>query len=366
MTFIRRPTTSRPVSPYRAAIERNDAGERADVVLVGCVKQKLTAPAPARDLYISPLFRKARAYAEATGAPWFILSAQHGLVHPDDVLEPYDLRLAKTPRSYRHDWGALVVTKLMDSLGALSGKTIEVHAGAAYSEPLQPGLIAAGAHVVEPLSGLKHGPRLAWYNAAAGVSAVHPPRAARGSPPVPDASAVVAGPRDETKCQSPADFLATKGASMRLPGLYSWWVDGAGARDLTLWLGHPIEPGMIYAGLAGATRARSGKTSSNTLWGRIRGMHLAGNHEFSTFRRSLGSILAAARRLDTIDEAALTDWMHDHLLLIAVPVEDASVLDHLETHVLDVLDPPLNLHKRPTNQLRIRLSARRRQFSRQR
>ncbi len=45
-------------------------------------------PSPAKDLYVSALFDKERAYAERTGIPWFILSAQHGLVAPDEVLEP--------------------------------------------------------------------------------------------------------------------------------------------------------------------------------------------------------------------------------------------------------------------------------------
>jgi hypothetical protein len=60
-------------------------------------------------------------------------------------------------------------------------------------------------------------------------------------------------------------------------------------------LGRAIAPGLIYAGLAGATRSRSGRKSTNTLWDRIRGMHLGGRHEFSTFRLGLGAILANAR-----------------------------------------------------------------------
>ena len=32
------------------------------------------------------------------------------------------------------------------------------------------------------------------------------------------------------------------------PGLYSWWVDGVGATDLTNGLDHPINAGRIYAG----------------------------------------------------------------------------------------------------------------------
>lgn len=58
------------------------------VGLVGCASQKLKRPAPARELYVSPLFKKASAYAEATCDRWYVLSAKHGLVHPDAVLEP--------------------------------------------------------------------------------------------------------------------------------------------------------------------------------------------------------------------------------------------------------------------------------------
>ena len=55
------------------------------LLLVACVKEKLAAPAAARDLYVSPLFKKEREYAERAGLPWFILSAEHGLVAPDEA-----------------------------------------------------------------------------------------------------------------------------------------------------------------------------------------------------------------------------------------------------------------------------------------
>src|SRR4051794_26824145 len=48
---------------------------QADVVLIGCVKTKQDHGAPARSLYVSDYFSKMRAHAEATGLPWFILSA---------------------------------------------------------------------------------------------------------------------------------------------------------------------------------------------------------------------------------------------------------------------------------------------------
>ena len=125
-----------------------------------------------------------------------------------------------------------------------------------------------------------------------------------------------------------------------------------------------MQAGLIYAGLAGATRSRSGRKSKNTLWGRIKTMHLGGRHQFSTFRLSLGSILAEARGDDEIDEAALTAWMHAHLRLVAVPVADADTLGDVETDVLGELNPPLNLDKVKRDPLRVQLSALRKKYGR--
>ncbi len=336
-------------------------------MLVGCVKSKLSHAAPAKDLYISPLFRSERAYAEAAGERWFILSAEHGLVAPDEILHPYELRLSTTPARYRQEWGVKVVQQLQDVAGPLRGKTIEAHAGAAYIDPIRAGVMQAGGHLVEPLAGLTLGQRLAWYNRRMRDPQNHstPPGPVVPPPlaPATDVSALVDQLRDESTSRSPAEFLATNSAGLRMPGLYSWWVDSTGARDLTAGLGQIVEPGLIYAGLAGATRSRSGRKSTNTLWGRIVGMHLGGRHNFSTFRLSLGAILAAAEDHSAIDEERLTRWMHQHLRVVAIPVEDADTLDALETGILDALDPPFNLDKRPKNELRTRLSALRRRHS---
>ncbi len=136
----------------------------------------------------------------------------------------------------------------------------------------------------------------------------------------------------------------------------SWWVDAAGAADLSRGLGLAVPAGLIYAGLAGATRWPSGKRSTNTLWLRIAGMHLGGNHEFSTFRRTLGAVLANATGSDSIDENGLTAWMHDHLKVVAVPCVDADTLGSLEEAVLTALDPPLNLQGNSPTPVRRRLT----------
>lgn len=75
---------------------------------MGCASQKLKREAPARELYVSTLFRKASAYAEANADQWFILSAKHGLVHPDQMLEPYDLKLGTKDAGPIHAWGKRV------------------------------------------------------------------------------------------------------------------------------------------------------------------------------------------------------------------------------------------------------------------
>lgn len=46
------------------------SSETYTVGLVGCASQKLRRPAPARELYVSQLFRKAFAYAELTFDRW--------------------------------------------------------------------------------------------------------------------------------------------------------------------------------------------------------------------------------------------------------------------------------------------------------
>lgn len=359
VTFVRRGAAL--PSPARGSLPRPVAGRddstQPDVILIGCVKRKLPTAAPARDLYVSPLFHKGRAYAERAGVPWFILSAQHGLVAPDDELEPYDLRLSATSRQYRREWGGGVVAALCKALGSIDGLSIEVHAGSAYVDSIRDELRSAGATVVEPLAGLALGPRLAWY----GDRAIAP------APPVPapDVDELVGSLLQADEAMSPAEFLATGASLFRSPGLYSWWADADGAADLTVGLRHPIEPGLIYAGLAGATRS-GGRKSKNTLWGRIKTMHLGGRHEFSTFRLSLGSVLAESRGEEEIDEPALTAWMHEHLRLIAVPVDDADTLGDVETEVLQQLDPALNLDKVARNALRIQLSALRKKYGRKR
>lgn len=65
----------------------------AHVVILGCGKAKRRVASPAVDLYTGPLYRDRLALARALGGPHAILSAKHGLISPETVIEPYDVTL---------------------------------------------------------------------------------------------------------------------------------------------------------------------------------------------------------------------------------------------------------------------------------
>lgn len=138
--------------------------------LVGCSSTKTKHPAPARDLYTSALFRRSAAYAEATCERWFILSAKHGLVYPDEVIEHYDVRLGRATRYPEtdappiHVWANRVRSQL---------DLVMTNAG--IEDPLMV-LLAAEIYEVAlfrgpwayetPLRGLGAGERLTWLKRA--------------------------------------------------------------------------------------------------------------------------------------------------------------------------------------------------------
>lgn len=372
VTFVREATKASSAAPAQPVdcspapdprVGLANTSSSADIVLISCSKGKGAHPAAAQDLYTSPLFRRGRGYAESSGRRWFILSAEHGLVAPHEWLAPYERYLPDTPRPFREAWGQWVVARLDLLVEDLADRTVEIHAGAAYLDPILDRLTSTVADVSLPLQGLTVGQRLQWYSAVEHAGNIVGPVAGA----LRDVTSADATPesfeellRDEHSTMTPAAFLDRGSSALKVPGLYSWWADKQAAADLSAGLGHTVEPGMIYAGLAGATRWPSGKRSTNTLWSRIAGMHLGKRHEFSTFRRTLGAIHAHRTGSTAVDELALTQWMRDHLRVIAAPYWDGDTLGRLESDVLRLLDPPLNLQGMEPTPLRRRISELRR------
>ena len=116
------------------------------IALVSCVAQKLECAAPAKDLYISAWFKKARIYVEGEFDEWYILSAKHYILHPDTVIEPYDEILKNSK-----EW-ADVVNGILDK-----NKWYTIFAGKKYRKYLNHNLII-------PLEGMGIGKQLQWLN----------------------------------------------------------------------------------------------------------------------------------------------------------------------------------------------------------
>jgi len=164
--LARHTVTDPPPAGSSSAGPLSPTGRR--LVLIGCVAQKRDHAAPAKDLYISTLWQKRRGYAESTGRPWGILSAEHGYLDPDTIIEPYDRYMGSQRRDYRVQWSKTTADQVIRRCRELGLDTVEVHAGAAY---LENGLIEqlnrANIRVFWPLKGMRFGEQLSWYGKAA-------------------------------------------------------------------------------------------------------------------------------------------------------------------------------------------------------
>jgi len=131
------------------------------VGLVSCSKRKLCRPAPARELYSpSYVFDRSVRYLERRCDEWWVLSARHGLVHPDEVLEPYDENLSGAPKTVREEWGARVRRALLERYEGRRIKLV-LMAGKSYASFLE----GLEFEVEEPLRGLGTGHRRRWLSA---------------------------------------------------------------------------------------------------------------------------------------------------------------------------------------------------------
>ena len=94
---------------YRASADDGSTGTvvpSGRVVLIGSSGAVAAAPLPAAQLFESAGFARAREFAAGSGHPWFVLTAKHGLLDPDDVVAPFDVQLGDQSMGYRNAWGS--------------------------------------------------------------------------------------------------------------------------------------------------------------------------------------------------------------------------------------------------------------------
>lgn len=85
------------------------------VILISATSKIQDSPAPARELYISELFERKLEYAAALDPDVsYVLSAKHGLVDMDDVIEPDETKLDDLGILEQREWARQVLSQLED------------------------------------------------------------------------------------------------------------------------------------------------------------------------------------------------------------------------------------------------------------
>ena len=115
---------------------------------------------PAKDLYRSTWFVLARNWIERKRLPWYILSAKHGLVHPDTSVAPYDETLNSMGVAARRAWAKRVETQIDEMLP--TANEVIVFAGQRYRVDLEECLRRKFTSVNIPMKKLRIGQQLSW------------------------------------------------------------------------------------------------------------------------------------------------------------------------------------------------------------
>lgn len=154
-------TPSDEPSPAPApAAASNGEGDPRTLAIVSCTGPGQSKPSRGRDHFTSPLFRELCTFAERQAGRWFLLSAAHGLVDPDDIIMPMAAVMHRKDAAARQSWSARVIEQLAPHLAGV--ERILLLANARSREYLLDFLRQDGRTVQIPLEGLSLGEQLQW------------------------------------------------------------------------------------------------------------------------------------------------------------------------------------------------------------
>jgi len=122
------------------------------IAFIACSKTKKQYACKARYLYQGALFQKALRYAERNYSQVYILSAKYGVLHPDDIIKPYEKTLSKMSKQDVLLWYDLIHKQMIER--KLIGEKI-FFTGVLYNKPFDG---------EKPLLGLSLGKQLRWFN----------------------------------------------------------------------------------------------------------------------------------------------------------------------------------------------------------
>ena len=122
------------------------------VTLIQCTNTKRSGTHKATNLYDeSAYFRIMREWAQSTSNPWYILSAKHGLVNPEQVIDDYNQRGLSVKQSKE-------IARQLHDKGV---SEVLITAGKGYTDQLTPELERLGIDVIEVCRGKRIGERMA-------------------------------------------------------------------------------------------------------------------------------------------------------------------------------------------------------------
>ena len=264
----------------------NEKGTHNDVhtiCLVACTSRKGDQPAPAELIYKSPLFSAARSYAKKRANQWFILSAKHGLLSPNDVIDPYNESLMSKSESQIQRW-AKGVHKAFTAHVPPGGRVIFL-AGSVYRSQLASRFEVEGRETAAPLSALGIGSQVAWLQKVERETErlAHTDRFYALLTRV---MALNAGPKRRLSQQTAASVKHTR-------GIYFFFEDGE------FRMTSPFQRRVVRIGTHAVSQG-----SKATLWNRLRthrgGADGQGNHRGSIFRLHVGESLIRRSELEPI------------------------------------------------------------------
>ncbi|MET0767618.1 MAG: DUF6884 domain-containing protein [Aeromicrobium sp.] len=376
----------------------------ADVILLGSIGDRVNVPAPAKEVFREVPFQLSRLDAELSGSEWFILSAEHGLVAPNEWISPDSRTLADMEPDYRVVWASWVVARLESLVGSLDGLHIRVDAPNEFVGPLFADLQDAGAivtsgnlsvtfptgHVIvrgddsdddtaddsgpvsttaEPVAEAPGQPEplVEASSSDDGDTAVND-RPLEEAPvedaPVDDVSVVHAVSRSPVSIHLTDPRHIVRATDVRAlpnsPGMYAWFVDAEGARVLNRCLKLPVREGLVFVGQVGGSSWHSLADPVLKVRDHVDRIQLHGRTRASTFRMTLATVLGEYLGMASLEDPKLTAWMTAHLSVSAWGSEHVGRLPELEQLVVSELRPPLNVDHLPATEYRARLNQMRR------
>jgi hypothetical protein len=253
-----------------------------DVYLVACTSRKALYPGSAKNIYRSPLFEGSRWLAEKRSERWFVLSAKHGLLNPDQMIDPYDESLYGLDEKQLGLWASKVFNQLKQFLHP--GSRVVFLAGDRYRTHLEHYLADTKIESSAPLRELGIGSQVGWLQ-----KVIREEKRLRQMDDLYEMLSRLSRIDDERD----VPLGHRKSFDTTMKGIYFFYQAGETR------LSKPFTPRVVRIGTHGVSAG-----SKSSLWTRLRthrgGKDGLGNHRSSIFRLHIGQCLIRRSSLELV------------------------------------------------------------------